>query len=141
MSNVSTREPFFVVGCPRSGTTLLQILVDAHPNIAIPPESHIFCRFSKLFDKYGNLHKKTNLQLLVKDILRDDRIRLFDLDISVSDFCSQLKSISLKSVISLVFELYAQKEAKKRWGDKTPQHALYLNEIKTLLPEAKFILT
>ncbi|NES78362.1 MULTISPECIES: sulfotransferase [unclassified Okeania] len=28
--------PFFIVGCPRSGTTLLQIIIDAHPNIIIP---------------------------------------------------------------------------------------------------------
>ena len=30
----------FIVGCPRSGTTLLQRLVDAHPQIAIILESH-----------------------------------------------------------------------------------------------------
>ena len=35
MSSIG-KTPFFIVGCPRSGTTLLQLLLDAHPNIAIP---------------------------------------------------------------------------------------------------------
>src|SRR5437868_6953940 len=29
----------FIVGCPRSGTTLLQRMMDAHPNIAVVPEA------------------------------------------------------------------------------------------------------
>ncbi|MGH7573620.1 MAG: sulfotransferase [Longimicrobiales bacterium] len=34
--------PFFIVGSGRSGSTLLQVLIDAHPNLAIPPESHVY---------------------------------------------------------------------------------------------------
>ncbi|WP_287279044.1 sulfotransferase [Okeania sp. SIO2G5] len=63
--------PFLIVGCPRSGTTLLQIIIDAHPNIIIPPESHIFERFSDIFNYYGDLQKDSNLYLFVKDILQD----------------------------------------------------------------------
>ena len=34
-----TDSPIFVVGCPRSGTTMLQLMLHAHPRIAIPPET------------------------------------------------------------------------------------------------------
>src|SRR5438874_10462978 len=35
------RNPYvFVVGCPRSGTTLLKRMLDAHPQLAITPETH-----------------------------------------------------------------------------------------------------
>jgi hypothetical protein len=30
---------FFIVGCPRSGTTLLQRVVNAHPQITVMPEA------------------------------------------------------------------------------------------------------
>lgn len=29
----------FIVGVPRSGTTLLRLLLDAHPELSIPPET------------------------------------------------------------------------------------------------------
>src|SRR6266550_6107448 len=32
----------FIVGAPRSGTTLLRMMIDAHPAIAIPPETNFF---------------------------------------------------------------------------------------------------
>src|ERR1051325_199517 len=45
MSQDSTPEPpcappVFVVGCGRSGTTLLRLMLDAHPELAIPGETH-----------------------------------------------------------------------------------------------------
>src|SRR3954454_6255545 len=37
-------DPFFIVGCGRSGTTVLRLLFNAHPDIAIPPESQFIAR-------------------------------------------------------------------------------------------------
>src|SRR5262245_23713200 len=45
-------DPFFIVGCSRSGTTLLQVLIDAHPRLAVPPESHIYDRFGPFLNLY-----------------------------------------------------------------------------------------
>jgi hypothetical protein len=139
MENSTTKVPFFIIGCPRSGTTLLQLLINSHPKIAIPPESHIFVRFSKIFENYGDLNNKANLKLFVQDLLKDYHIRDWDLGVSVDDFCDQLKEKSLRNVIALLLELYAQKDLKIRWGDKTPQHMLHVREIKKIFPEAKFI--
>lgn len=139
MQEKLNKEPFFIVGCPRSGTTLLQLLINSHPKIAIPPESHIFVRFSKIFNCYGDLSKDCNLHLLVKDLLNDYHIRDWDLKISVADFCDQLQEKSLAGIISLIFSLYVRKEGKVRWGDKTPQNMLYLSEIRKVFPDAKFI--
>lgn len=131
--------PFFIVGSARSGTSLLQVLLDAHPAIAIPPESHLFVRFSGIFSCYGDLRDRSNLRLFVKDLLRDARIREWGLRVSVEDFCASLTSCSIRDVVAHLFMLYARKEGKQRWGDKTPLHARHLDDILAVFPEAKII--
>ena len=41
-------RPIFIVGSPRSGTTLTQKLIDAHPNIACGPETHFLKDLQKI---------------------------------------------------------------------------------------------
>ncbi len=131
--------PIFIVGCPRSGTTLLQITLDAHPNIAIPPESFLFQRFPPVWERYGNLNDETNLRLLAGDLLADERIKDWRLIVSVDEFCRRLDARTIRGAVSLLFQLYAEQKGKSRWGDKTPQHSLYLKEILAVFPDAKFI--
>lgn len=131
--------PFFIVGCVRSGTTLLQTLMDAHPALAIPPESHLFTRFSGAFRHYGDLRRRANLELLVRDLLEDERIKRWKLAVSVEAFCRNVPAPTLRDVIAHLYLLYARQQGKPRWGDKTPQHALCLREIHGLFPEAQFI--
>lgn len=128
-----------MVGCGRSGTTLLQILVDAHPQIAIPPGSRIFFNFAGLFGLYGDPRRPANLRLLVKDVLEDIDIKEWGLEISVSEFCQRLRVPSIRNVMALPFELYAQQQGKRRWGDKSPIHTLYAEDIRRIFPDAQFI--
>ncbi|MBN1669741.1 MAG: sulfotransferase [Kiritimatiellae bacterium] len=137
--NTTAKPPFFIVGCPRSGTTLLQVLIDEHPDIAIPPESFVFQRFGELFDAYGSLADPANLRLLVKDLLADARIWDWGLDVTPDSFCGQLRDPSVAGVLDLLFSLYARGQGKTRWGDKTPHHALCLQRIRAVFPAAKFI--
>lgn len=139
MNPQAEKPPFFIVGCTRSGTTLLQVLIDAHSKISIPPESHIFIRFSESFEKYGKLTQQKNLKRLVKDLLNDFRIKQWRVPVTAHEFCNGITEFTTKGVVSRLFELYAKKEGKQRWGDKTPQHILYLKEIKKMFPNAKLI--
>ncbi len=50
---MSDGPPVFVVGCPRSGTTLLRLMLDAHPSLAIPPESHFIPGVYRVRSRYG----------------------------------------------------------------------------------------
>jgi hypothetical protein len=115
------------------------VLLDAHPEISIPPESHFFERFSSSFESYGNLHNQKNIKAFVSDVLKDLRIKEWRLRISVDNLCHSVQSFSVSGVVSALFQAYAQREGKKYWGDKTPQHMFYLKEIKAAFPNAKFI--
>jgi len=55
-----SERPIFVVGFQRSGTTLLQSLLGAHPRIAAPPEVHFFFRIHQLRDYWGDLAETAN---------------------------------------------------------------------------------
>ena len=131
--------PFFIVGCPRSGTTLLNVLIDAHPDIAIPPESFVFARCGMLFDACGDLDDPARLRSLVGELQEDERIRAWKLDTDVDSFCAGLDARSVRGVVTHLFGLYAAQQGKLLWGDKTPHHALCVDRIMRVFPDARII--
>ena len=48
-------RPIFILGCPRSGTTMLQLMTHAHPRIAIPPETRFMVSAYQRRLQFGNL--------------------------------------------------------------------------------------
>jgi hypothetical protein len=42
------QKPIFIIGSPRSGTTLLRLILDSHPNISCGPETHFLVDLSKI---------------------------------------------------------------------------------------------
>lgn len=133
------KSPFFIVGSPRSGTTLLQTLLDAHPALCIPPESHVFDHFGEIFRCYGDLGRPGNAEKFVRDLLSDERIKRWGLEIKPAEFCRPLRERTLREIVSRLFGLYADLRGKARWGDKTPEHTLHMQEIRSVFPDACFI--
>ena len=41
----------FIVGMTRSGTTLLRLMLDSHPDLTIPPETHFLPELVKAFNQ------------------------------------------------------------------------------------------
>lgn len=132
-------RPFFVVGCGRSGSTLLQTLLDAHPNLAIPPETLVYSRFGNIFSFYGDLSLRANRGQLIRDLLDDAYFQMWGIDISVSDVENVVRSPTRAGVIEALFHLYAEKRGARRWGDKSPNHVHQLSLIKEDFPAAKLI--
>ena len=52
---MSSDRPIFVVGCPRSGTTMLSLMIHAHPRLAMPPESRFLIKTWRKREKFGDL--------------------------------------------------------------------------------------
>lgn len=77
--------PFFLVGCSRSGTSLLQALIDSHPDVAIPPESHVYLRFGPIVHTYGDLAAARNRARLLDAMLRDAFIVQWRLEVTSAD--------------------------------------------------------
>lgn len=58
---------------------------------------------------------------------------------SIQEFRRGLAAPTIPDVVARLYGLYAEQQGKPRWGDKTTVHVLYMNEIRSLFPEAKFI--
>jgi hypothetical protein len=121
------------LGCPRSGTTLLRDILHDHPHLAFPTESHFVPVFYKA---YGDPANEAEALRLADRILRLYWVRLWDLDLKPADFAHFRL---YRQIISHIYETYARKQNKIRWGDKTPQYVTQIPTLHAIFPEGKII--
>ncbi len=129
----------FVVGAPRSGTTLLRLMLDAHPELAIPPETG-FLRLMPELNGRGDALRESFFQAVTT--FPASAPAWSDFQIPAGDFHARLAEIRpfrIAEGVRLFYRLYAARFGKPRWGDKTPLYAHHLRAIERLLPEARFI--
>ncbi len=127
----------FVVGATRSGTSLLRLMLDAHPAIAIPSETHFIPELIAAREKHGASPE----QML--ELLTSHR-RWGDFQIEAGELgaaWSGIDPLTGPAAVRAFFHLYAAKQGKPgaRWGDKTPGYIKSMREIQTFLPEARFV--
>ncbi|MCC6680708.1 MAG: sulfotransferase [Phycisphaeraceae bacterium] len=110
----------FVVGCPRSGTTLVQSLLCAHPQLTGFTESHVF---DKAYNRRGKLDE-VELQRRVEVFLAENNIS--------GDLYEGLNFIALLDAV-------AQQRGATGWVEKTPDHVFRIPLIDSLTPDCRFI--
>lgn len=125
--------PIFIVGCPRSGTSLLRDLLRAHPNLTFPEESHFIARF---YRAYGDPSSDRQAWKLARRILRTVQVGTWGIDLEARDFAG---CRSFSEVVRRVFAAWARREGKPRWGDKTPHYVHEIPLLLELFPEAQII--
>lgn len=129
-----TSSPVFVVGCGRSGTTLLRLMLDAHPLLAIPGESHF------IPSAYEASRRNPGAAGLADMIQRSEHVQRWALDPALLQArLDQADPSDVRAVIEAFYLVYADMHAAKRWGDKTPKYVLHLPLLIELFPDARFI--
>jgi hypothetical protein len=131
----------FVMGKERSGTTLLQVMLNTHPNIIAPPESRFIML---LHSRYGHITQWTehNLTRFCNDIMQEKPIETFwainRQDLLAS--CLAAKDIATYPLLcKLVFYHSSPDKDVKMFFDKNPIYAYFLPELRKLFPDAKYI--
>jgi hypothetical protein len=134
---LESKRPVFVLGSPRSGTTLLYHMILSAGNFAVyRTESNVF---NLLAPRFGNLSIRANRQALMKVWLGSKLYTRSGLG------AAQIKKKILEectdagSFMRIVMGEMARQQGVERWADCTPDHLLYLAEIKKAIPEALVI--
>lgn len=139
---------FFILGRPRSGTTLLRTLFDAHPGVKIPVEYPIIF---DIYNKFKHVTKwdEKNLDRLYQAITGKriyDFWRFENLKIDPEEFRRHMNIMVPKHGLSAVFSLLHylswsafSKDKILALGDKNPVYSLFISDLLELFPEARFI--
>jgi hypothetical protein len=117
-----TELPIFVIGFQRSGTTLLQSLLGAHPRIAAPPETHFIARVAHLADYFGDLEDDGNLRRALHEALNPPVPLLadcgFDEDVLFERAVAGPRTYA--ALLDTLMGDFADRHGKARWCEKTP---------------------
>jgi len=132
----SMQPPVFIVGCPRSGTTLVHCWLFSAGGFAVyRSESHAY---TLIAPRFGDLATPADRQSFLDVWLRGEWSRRTGLS------ASELREIVLKSASTAEFlsammgEICARQGAV-RWADSTPEHGLAVEAIRRGFPGAKVI--
>ncbi|MFE9766322.1 sulfotransferase family protein [Streptomyces sp. NPDC005808] len=134
-------RPVFVLGCPRSGTTLLQLMLHTHPRIALPPETRFVLPAYERRLGFGDLRERSNRAGLAQWITGREETRFHELRLDAGRVAERITEgpPTLGSALGITFSAYAEEHGKVRWGDKRPAYALHVGEMLRLFPDAQFI--
>ncbi len=128
-----------MVSAPRSGSTLLRLILDSHPALAVPPPGWLLDMVYPYLYSYGDLGQKANLLALAEDILRTPTVGKWPVRLTPEALVSASTESSFAGLYTALHRAYAQAEGKPRWGEKTPRNSFWMDEIKALFPDAQFI--
>jgi Sulfotransferase family len=127
----------FIVGCPRSGTTLFQRVVDAHPELAIIDETLWILRLYRRSE--GVTADGLVTARVIDDLLADRRFARLDLPIADVEGLLDGGRTSYTSFVSGIFDLYGRARGKRLVGDKSPGYVRKIPRLHQLWPAAKFV--
>ena len=124
---------FFIIGSARSGTTLLRLILNAHPDVAVPPESRFITelwRGEEEVEVEGFLEALTNHRLF----------RVWNLEVDeVRHEIGTRARVRYADAVEAAYRAWARSKHKTCWGDKTPRYIEHIPLLARLWPEAKFV--
>jgi Sulfotransferase family len=163
VDDASTSSPFFIVGSPRSGSTLLRMMLVSHSRLTVPPETYFLIPLVKRFridrpltpveleSAVSMMTGSSNPRAAMADKrqrrISDGELALLrrfwpDLKFGAQDFQRKVYRLTqpyLRDVVEVVYRRNMEAEGKVRWGNKTPAYIEILPELARMYPNSRFI--
>ena len=113
-------SPIFVLSCERSGSTLLRYIIDTHPQVCSPAHLHLgqLCRslYTSIFYSIGQTMEVTDEATL-----------------------EQLVAGEVRTIVDEFMQRYTRAKGKQMWCEKTTENLQYLQFLRDVFPDAKYI--
>lgn len=132
-------NPIFIVGAPRSGTSLLRVMLNRHPAIGISDELYYFYYVYNRRNKFGDLNDQKTRKMLVDRYLATERIRRLNLDLKSLNQTLLKEGDNYEKFYLALMQFYARSYGKNRYGEKTPQNAYFAEKLCDLYPDGRLI--
>jgi len=127
-----THAPLVLLGVSRSGTTLLRVILDRSLGIAIPDESFFIPVLAR---RHGG---RIRAARFLDDLRRLPTLAAWGL--GADDIAPRVRDgMDVGSAIAAIFEAYAERAGKPRWGDKTPMYMRHLPLLERLFPTSQYV--
>jgi hypothetical protein len=136
-------RPFFIVGSGRCGSTLLRAMLEAHPDVHIPPESGL-ASMVREYRRYSRLPWTVVLRILLAPLGYERTWEPWEL--APGPLFRALLGLpsearNLATVLDALYRAHtrAHKPLASRWGDKTPPHTPELPALQAVFPDLQVI--
>ncbi|WP_226699956.1 sulfotransferase family protein [Qipengyuania gaetbuli] len=130
-------ENFFILGFQRSGTTMLRLMLDAHPDISVPHETAFIPEIARLPFAQGALERE-DAETIVELIRNYPFVRKGNL-LTERGIAAARQATTLPQLIAALFEGHAESRGSRIWGDKSPNQTFEIARLARLFPRARFI--
>lgn len=114
-------------------------MLDAHPRIAVPFESHLYNRFGPLARGLGDLNDPAKRARLVAEILDTEIMRHWAPPPSQEATLAAVRRPDFHGIVEALLGSWARERGKSRWGEKTPNHTLLWPTIRAGFPDMQVI--
>lgn len=141
---MNIQQPLFVIGSPRSGTSLLRLVLTSHSKIIIPPE----CGFIVwLYGKFSRWNKRDSINPTTREHFLNELYACKKFDtwalerITLDGLISNLQPSNYATLCALVYSAYMSKLGRSAtiWGDKNNFHIDHLPLLGEIYPNARFL--
>lgn len=130
----------FVIGVGRSGTSLIQSMLHAHPDVAFLPETHFFRRY--IARSYGRRkHENHGAEAFQSTLANDKEYQRADISTTelLDPFLKDVQPFDLPRVCTHLFQLYRNRKGANVIGEKDPRLIDYLPQVQNVFPEARIL--
>lgn len=132
-------NPVFIVGAPRSGTSLLRVLLNRHPAFGLCDETYFFYYVYHRQNIFGDLQNLQNRRVLIERYSETRRIRGLDVDLDALKQHLLEEATDYQNFFIALLKFFAQTKGKKRYGEKTPHHAFEAETLCRIYPQCRLI--